>query len=63
MTTPLAAYLDRKKLTYEEFAAECGVSASYLCRIATGERTPRIAIMRKIQAATRGELKLEDMVA
>lgn len=63
MTTPLAAYLDRKKLTYEEFAAACGVSPSYLCRIATGERQPRIAIMKKISAASGGELRLEDMLA
>lgn len=63
VTTPLAAYLDRKKLTYEEFAAASGVSASYLCRIATGQRDPRISILRRIVAATGGELSMEDMLA
>lgn len=63
MTTPLASYLDRKKMTYKEFAALCGVSPSYLCRIATGERVPRIDVMRKIEKATKGDVSMKDMLA
>lgn len=62
-TTPLLEYLRKKNLTYEEFAAVSGVSASYLFRVATGQREASVAVMRKIAKATGGALRVADLVA
>lgn len=41
-----------KKITLEEFAKKCGISAGYLCHLENGSRKhPSIEVMEKIAKA------------
>lgn len=58
----LTDYLREKDISYAEFSTMTGVSAAHLNRIARGERNASVAVMKKIRAATKGKVRLEDMV-
>lgn len=56
----LQAYLKKKKLTLEQFAALSGVSLATAWRYANDKYTPSLKLLRKIKAATGGRVTEKD---
>lgn len=58
----LAEYLNENKLTQRSFAAQVGVSPSYLNEIVQGVKSPRMALAAKIEALTNGAVPMAALV-
>lgn len=58
----LEQYLRDKNIKPAAFAASIEVAPSTITRILRGERTPRIDLIAKIKAATKGKVKAEDFM-
>ncbi|RYE81114.1 MAG: XRE family transcriptional regulator [Hyphomicrobiales bacterium] len=58
----LASYLAQNKLKPAQFAEKCGVPASTISRLLSGERRPLFDTVVKISNATGGEVALSDFV-
>lgn len=56
----LADYLKQEKMTASAFAALIGVSTSTTTRWLTSGRTPDLSTMIKIEAVTKGAVRMED---
>jgi len=56
----LRQYLATRNIPIPAFAASIGVSVQAVHRYLSGERTPRRAVMERIQAATDGEVQPND---
>lgn len=59
----LEAYRRLHKLSQAEIGAIVGVKAGTISRYESGLREPRLAMIRKIAAATKGEVTAEDWAA
>ena len=57
----LADYLKAHKITQVSFAERVGTSGPHINRITKG-MTPSIILMRRIEKATSGEVKIEDLI-
>lgn len=58
----LLQYLEEVGLSYAAFAAKVGVTPSSVSRIANGKRIPRADLAERITIATKGKVKLADLV-
>ncbi len=56
----LKEYLDRWGIRQKDFAARIGVSAARVCQIVHGW-TPSFSLAMKIERATDGRVKVQDM--
>ena len=55
-------YLKRTNRTATDFAAECGIRTSTLCRIINGESVqPRVSTQKKIVKASGGLISYSDL--
>lgn len=61
-THPLAAYRSKQKLTRTALAEAVGASVATISRIESGHRRPSLDLLRRIVAATNGELKADDFL-
>jgi transcriptional regulator with XRE-family HTH domain len=61
--TGFARFLEREKLRNAEFAERAGVSEAAVSRYARGEQFPRLTHLRKMQAASGGNLTADDFLA
>lgn len=53
----LADYFHKNAVEQQVFAQKVGISKSLLSRIKNGERTPRVAVAKRIEKATGGKVK------
>lgn len=58
----LEAYLAGNKITFRQFATALGVDVAQVHRWATGKRTPSLVNAAKIEAATEGKVRKEDLL-
>lgn len=59
----LKEYLASKpNITRRQFAADIGITQSYLSEIVSGKKAPGAAIIWKIQNQTKGKVTLNDWV-
>lgn len=58
----LTEYLAANNLTASAFAERLDVPPSTVIRLIKGERSPRLELLRKIMAATDGEVTPNDFV-
>jgi transcriptional regulator with XRE-family HTH domain len=58
----LADYLAERKITPSRFAADVGVPASTISRILSGDRSPSMQILAKINSATNGAVTPNDFL-
>lgn len=58
----LHEYLAIRDLKPSAFAAELGVPASTITRLINGERSPRLELIGRIQAATGGKVTANDFL-
>jgi predicted transcriptional regulator len=58
----LADYLDTNDLTHDRFAALIGTTQAAVSRYATGKRTPRGPILRRISEVTKGKVSANDFL-
>jgi len=56
----LADYISETQTTASRFAGEIGVPVSTITRLLRGERSPGIALVARITAATGGAVTAED---
>jgi len=56
----LIKWLNTNKVRPSTLARNAGVAPSTITRILSGEHSPSLAIMRKIEKATFGAVKMED---
>ena len=67
MLSPLGAYLESNKIGFTEFARACGLSDSYVWRLAKGRaadrRFPGLRVAALIEAQTKGAVKAADWLA
>ena len=55
----MRAYLSKNDIPVKMFAAELGISMSYLYQLLKKERRPSIELARKIEKITNGELTVD----
>lgn len=55
-------YLFKYAIPVKRFAADLGVSASYLYQLLRKERKPSLELALKIEKVTKGELSAEDLL-
>ena len=58
----LAQFLEAKSLTQRQFAAQVGVSPSYMNEIVQGVKSPRMKVAAKIAALTGGQVPMEALL-
>ena len=56
MSSLLAEYLKRKKISQSEFARLAGIPGPQICQWTNGPRTPSLVNALKIEQATRGAI-------
>jgi transcriptional regulator with XRE-family HTH domain len=59
----LAEYIEKRKLTLEEFGKQIGMSRSATHRIARGQAYPMPETAKRIVEVTKGAVKLKDLYA
>ncbi len=62
MTTPLAAYMERHKISDADFAAKIGKDRSVVNRIRRGDVRPTLDVAAQIEAITEGEVPMQAWV-
>jgi ribosome-binding protein aMBF1 (putative translation factor) len=63
MSTPLAIYMNREKISDNEFAVLIRKDRSLVNRIRRGEVRPTLDVAATIEAITRGEVTMQSWVA
>lgn len=63
MSTPLAAYMERKQISDAEFALLIGKDRSLVNRLRRGEVRPTLDVAADIEAKTDGEIPMQAWVA
>lgn len=58
----LKDYLEEHKITQASFAKKVGTSPPHMNRIVKGGMTPSIVLMRRIEKATIGQVRMEDLI-
>ena len=56
----LKEWLDKKGLTQDQFAVQCGFSKGAVAKWVSGERFPRLEAMQKIEKITDGSVTVQD---
>jgi transcriptional regulator with XRE-family HTH domain len=59
----LRQYLDTTNTTIPAFAAEIGVSVQSVHRYLSGQRFPKIDVLRKIELRTQGRVRPNDFIS
>lgn len=62
MTTPLAAYMERKNIGDAEFAALIGKDRSLVNRLRRGDVRPTLDVAAKIESVTDNEVPMQAWV-
>ena len=57
----LEDYLKKHQLTHEKFALKVGVSRPFITMILRGYNNPSVKLIKRIQEATKGEVRFEDL--
>jgi len=57
----LSDYLKKHKLTHGAFADVVGVARPFITNISNGKKNPSLALVHKIQVATKGDVTFEDL--
>ncbi len=58
----LREYLDKKLITYREFAEKLGIHLQSAKNIAYGKRQPSLGLALKIETLTGGKVKVKELV-
>lgn len=58
----MLGYLVKRRLTQKAFAQRVGISPTYMTNIINGKRLGTSAVLAEIERASRGRLKVVDMV-
>lgn len=58
----LKVYLDGQWGAQVRLAEACGISQAFLSLIVAGKRTPSLGVARKINRATKGKVRFEDLL-
>jgi len=57
----LKSYLNKHRMTVKEFSIISGISPRSLSRYLAGTSVPHVATARKIEKASKSEIKFEDI--
>lgn len=58
----LETFLHKHKISRTDFAQAIGVTEASICRYISAQRMPRLSVLSKITAATKGEVTPNDFV-
>lgn len=58
----LEQYLERRKMTMQEFSRLTGLSTPFISQLKTGQRNPSRATMKIIADATKGKVNANDFM-
>ena len=60
----IAEYMNKKSLTYRQFASQCGISASMVYRLHMGERGKQLSlsVAQAIINGSNGEITIDDLL-